>query len=98
MDYVGSVPMGSDVNPIIRKLETCAKASIDWAERCQLEFDNAKTAEALCTGRCGTKTVMSQKHRAKIRVWNSFVRLNKETTRWLGDWIDSQLTHNEHHN
>jgi hypothetical protein len=63
-----------------------------------MEFDTAKTEAALFTRRRGHKTHLRPKLTTKIRVRNVFVRFNKEATRWLGVWMDTQLTCKEHHN
>jgi hypothetical protein len=34
---------------------------------------------------------------ANVRVGGREVPFNKETTRWLGVWLDSQLTLKDHH-
>jgi hypothetical protein len=98
VDDVGWVATGSDVSQVVRKLESCARESIDWAERRELEFDTAKTEAALVTRRRGHKKHLRPKLTAKIRVGNGFVRFNKEATRWLGVWMDAHLTFKEHHN
>jgi len=98
VDDVGWVATGSDVNRIVRKLEACARESIDWAERRELEFDTAKTEVALFTRRRGSRKHLGPKLTAEIRVGNGFVRFDKEATRWLGVWMDAHLTFKEHHN
>jgi hypothetical protein len=78
------VATGSDVSQVVRKLESCARESIDWVERQELEFDTAKTEAALFTRRRGHKKHLRPKLTAKIRVGNDFVKFNVEATRWLG--------------
>jgi hypothetical protein len=50
VDNVGWVESVPNVCQFVRKLESRATESIDWAERRELEFDTAKTKEALFTG------------------------------------------------
>jgi hypothetical protein len=63
-----------------------------------MEFDAAKTEAALFTRRRGHKKHLRPKLNAIIRVRNGFVRFGREATRWLGVWMDAQLTFKEHHN
>jgi hypothetical protein len=98
MDDVRCVATGNDINQVVRKLEACATVSIDWAARQELEFDTAKTEAALFTCRRGHKKHLRPKLTAIIRVRNGFVRCGREATRWLGVWIDAQLTFKEQHN
>jgi hypothetical protein len=39
---LGWVVTGNDVDQVVKKLQACARVSMDWAERWQLEFDSAK--------------------------------------------------------
>jgi hypothetical protein len=98
VDDVGWMATGSDVSQVVRKLESCARESIDWVEKRELEFDTTKTEAGLFTCRQGHKKHLRAKLRAHIRVGNGFARFNKEATRWLGVWMDAHLTFKEHHN
>jgi len=98
MDDVGWMATGSDVIQVVRKMEFCARESLDWAERREREFDTANTKAAHFTRRHGHKKHLRPTLTAKIRVGNGFVRFNKEATRWLGVWMDAHLTIKEHHN
>jgi hypothetical protein len=95
---VGWIATGSDVSQLVRKLESCAWESIDWAERQEHEFVTAKTEDALFIRTCGHKKHLRPTLTAKIPVGNAFVRFKKEATRWLGVWMDGHLTFKEHHN
>jgi len=46
---VGLVATGKAVNQVVKKLETCAVESIEWASRRDLQFDTVKTEAALFT-------------------------------------------------
>ena len=98
MDNVGWMATGSDITEVVRKMESSARESIDWAERCELEFNTAKTKAALSTRSRGHKRHRHPKLSTKIQVGNGFVRFNKEATKWLGVWMDTHLTFKEHHN
>ena len=95
---VGWVATGNGVNQDVRKLEACARVSLDWAERWELEFDTANTESALFTRRRGHKNYLRPKLTAKTRVGNGFVRFNREATRFLGVWMDVHRTVKKHHN
>jgi hypothetical protein len=63
-----------------------------------VKFDTAKTDAAHFTPRRGHKKHLHPELTAKLRVGNRFVRINRETTRWLGFWMDPHLSIKEHHN
>jgi len=92
LDDLGWVATGKDVNQVVERLEACAAESIEWANRRDLQVDTAKTEAALFTCRRGHKKHLQPKLTAKIKVGNSFVRFNKEATRWLGVGMDANLT------
>jgi len=95
---VGWMATGSDVSPGVRKLESCARESIDWAERRELEFHTSKTEAALFIHRRGHMKHVNRKLLPKIGVANGFVRYNKEVTRLLGDWMDAHQAFKVHPN
>jgi len=84
VDDIGWVVTATDVNQVVRKLQACARESIDWAERRELEIDTAETEAALFTRMRGHKGHLRPKLAAKIRVGNGFIKFNKDATRWLG--------------
>jgi hypothetical protein len=88
----------SDFSLDVRYLESCARESIDRAERREQEFDTAKTEATLVTPTRGHLVNRRPKLTAKIRVVNGFVRFNIAATRWLPVWMDTQLSFKEHHN
>jgi len=77
---------------VVEQLEACAVESIEWASGRDLQFDTAKTEAALFTRRRGHKKHLWPKLTAKIKVGNGFVLFNKESTQWVGVWIDAHLT------
>ena len=98
MDQVGWVVTRSDVSQVVKRLESCARESINWADRQELELDTAITGAALFTRRRGHKKHLRPKLTAKIQVGDGFVRFNKDATRSLGVSMDANLTFKEHHN
>jgi len=86
------------VNQGVERLEACAAESIGWASKRDLQFDTAMMEAPLFTRRRGHKKHLQPKLTAKMEIGNSFVRFNKEATRWLGGWMDAHLTFKEHRN
>ena len=57
-----------------------------------MAFDQGKTEAAMFwRKKKGTEA------KAKVKVGEQEIPFNKEATRWLGVWLDSQLTLKEHH-
>jgi len=75
---------------VARSLERAAEASLTWAANNGIAFDHGKTEAALFRRKQSPPT-------AQVRVGNKTVPFNKEATRWLGIWLDSQLLLKEHH-
>jgi hypothetical protein len=90
-DDVAWMVRGKDVGDVTAKLEQCAARSIYWAQANAVAFDSAKT-EALLLTRSRKKFP-----RMQIQVDGHRISYNKEATRWLGVWLDSQLTLKQHH-
>jgi ribonuclease HI len=86
---------GRDVGEVTTKLEAAAKAAATWAKDNHVEFDIAKTEAVLFTRRRNDRLPRLAQ---RIKVGRHEVRYNKDATRWLGIWLDSQLTFAEHHN
>ena len=72
-------------------MSEAAAASIDWAAQNGAAFDHGKTEAALFSRR------KKADPEAVVAVGEHTVPFNKEATRWLGVWLDSQLTLKEHH-
>jgi hypothetical protein len=90
-DDVAWMITGKDVGEVTRRPESCATQSITWARENAVAFDSGKTEALLLT--------KSRKKfpRMQISVDGHRISYNKEATRWLGVWLDSQLTLKEHH-
>ena len=73
-----------------QSLEKAAAASLTWAANNGIAFDHDKTEAALFRRKQSPPT-------ASVKVGNKEVPFNKEATRWLGIWLDSQLSLKEHH-
>ena len=65
---------------------------MDWTANNGVAFDHGKTEAAMFRrGRKRTTPI------ATVKVGTNTIPFNKEATRWLGIWLDSQLTLKEHH-
>jgi len=93
VDDIGWWAEGKDDEAVAAKRSEAASASIGWAERNGVAFDHRKT-EAVIFWMNRKK---GSEAKAKVRVGDNEVPFNKEATRWLGVWLDSQLTLKEHH-
>ena len=81
---------GKNDEEVTAKLSEAATAAAEWAARNGVAFDQGKTEAAIFhKKRTAPKTA--------VVVGDSKVPFNKEATRWLGVWLDSQLTLKEHH-
>ena len=87
VDDVTWIAEGVDLDDVVRKLESCARASLQWAENNAVRFKTPNT-EAILFSR-------KRKHRGHergIRVGDRTVCFASEATRRLGIWLDSSLT------
>jgi hypothetical protein len=75
---------------VVAKLAEAAAASLDWAKDNGVAFEHGKTEAALFR-----KSRAAPK--ATIRVGTNDISFNTAAPRWLGAWLDSQLTLKEHH-
>jgi hypothetical protein len=84
---------GEDVGECTQSVERCAAEAQIWAKENTCQFDIEKTEAILFTRKRSNK---EPKMKAKIRVGSHEVQYNKAATRWLGVWLDSMLTLNDH--
>jgi len=93
VDDIGWWVEGKNAEEVANKLSLVAAAAIEWAGKNGMAFDHGKTEAAIFwrKNRKGTRT------EAKVRVGDKEVSFNRAATRWLGVWLDSQLTLKEHH-
>jgi len=81
---------GAHSSAVAAKLSAAAAASIDWAAANGVAFDYDKMEAALFHKKRTAST-------ATVAVGANEVPFNKEATRWLGIWLDAQLSLKEHH-
>ena len=79
-----------DDEAMASKLSEVATASIDWAARNGVAFGHRKTEAAIFRRKKTTPMVT-------VKVGANTVPFNKEATRLLRIWLDSQLTLKDHH-
>ena len=92
VDDIGWCAEGRNDKEVAAKLSQAAAAAIEWAGKNGVAFDRGKTEAAMFwRKKKGTAAA------SKVKVGDSEVPFNKEATRWLGVWLDSQLTLKEHH-
>jgi len=91
VDDIGWWVQAGNGEEIAAKLAGAAAAALDWAKDNGVAFDQGKTEAVLFKKKKrGTPT-------ATVRVGMNDIPFNTEATRWLGVWLDSQLTLKEHH-
>jgi hypothetical protein len=94
-DDVGWWVSGKNITEIRRKLEKCALLSQTWADNNAVVFDIDKTEAVLFLQRRCHRRQINETIKVAPGVEKKF---NREATRWLGVWLDSQLTLKEHYN
>ena len=78
-----------------KALEKVAKTVIEWGIRNAVTYDTSKT-EAVLFSKVRRQKLNKQLFDTKIKVGSERISFNKEATRWLGIWVDSQLKFSSH--
>ena len=97
VDDLGFIASGSSVQEIAKSLEKVAKTVLQWGERNAVTYDTAKT-EAVLFSKSRRQRLSGQLREAHIKVGDKKIGFNREATRWLGVWLDSQLKLTSHIN
>ena len=97
IDDLGFIASGHSVKEIVRTLEKVAQEVIKWGKQNAVTYDTSKT-EAMLFSKSHRQRLSKQLREAKIKVDNKNIPFNKEATRWLGVWLDSQLKFTSHIN
>ena len=87
VDDVTWVVEGADVRKVVRRLEQCAAATLEWSSSNAVRFEETKTEAILLS-----KENSHRRCDAPIRVGGQTVRFAPEATRWLGIWLNSTLS------
>ena len=92
VDDIGWWAEGRNDEEVADRLSAAAAAAMEWGGKNGVAFDQGKTEAAMFWRKSkGTEA------KAKGRVGDDEVPFNKEASRWLRVWLDSQLTLKEHH-
>lgn len=98
VDDLGFIASGTSVKDIARSLEKVAKTALDWGMANAVTYDTSKTEAMLFSKSRRQRLNKGLLQETKIKVGNEKIRFNKEVTRWLGVWLDSQLKFTSHIN
>ncbi len=97
VDDLGFIASGSSVKEVIKLLENVAKVVLEWGRLNAVTYDLSKT-EAVLFSKSHRQQLNKQLRETKIEVGTKQISFNKEATRWLGVWLDSQLKFTSHIN
>ena len=74
-----------------------AQVVLDWGKSNAVTYDIAKT-EAVLFSKSHRQRLNKQIAAVNIKIGTEKIKFNKEATRWLGIWLDSQLKFTAHIN
>ena len=94
---LGFIASGTSVQKISKTLEIVALSVFRWGLTNVVTYDTSKT-EAVSFSKLHRQQLNKQLRETKIQVGNEKFMFNKEATRWLGVWLDSQLKFISHIN
>lgn len=97
VDDLGFVASGHSIKGIVKALEKVAQTVVGWGIANAVTYDIAKT-EAVLFSRSHRQRLNRQISDTNIRIGTQTIKFNKEATRWLGIWLDSQLKFTAHVN
>ena len=97
IDDLGFIASGSSVKEMVKTLENVAQTVLEWGTLNAVTYDTSKT-DAVLFSKSHRQRHNKQLREAKIKVGNEKISFNKEATRWLGVWLDSQLKFTSHIN
>lgn len=97
VDDVGFIASGNLVKELAKTLGQVAKVVLKWGQSNAVTYDIAKTKAVLFSkSRC--QRLNKQIAEVQIKIGAEKIKSNKEATRWLGIWLDSQLKFTAHVN
>ena len=97
VDDLGFIAASSSVEEVAKTLENVAQVVLKWGRLNAVTYDVSKT-EAVLFSKSHRQRLNKQLREAKVKVGDEKVSFNKEATRWLGVWLDSQLKFTSHIN
>ena len=90
VDDLGFVASGHSIKDIVKALEKVAQTVVGWGIANVVTYDIAKT-EVVLFSRSHRQRLNRQISDTNIRIGTQTIKFNKEATRWLGVWLDSQI-------
>lgn len=81
---------GADDSEVVAKLTAAATVALVWTANNGVAFNHSKTEAALYQREKTVAIVV-------VTIGTNSVPFNRDATRWLGVWLDSQLTLKSHH-
>ena len=92
-DDIGILVRGASVDEVAKRLEQAGLSLIQKGEEHKICFEEKKTEAVLFTRRRRLNRSIRQ---TQIQLPNFACHFNEEATRWLGYWLDSKLSFQEH--
>ncbi len=97
VDDLGFIASGTSVQEITKTLEKVGNLIVEWERKNAVTYDTAKT-ELVLFSRARQRCLNQHLRETTILVGGKRIEFNKEITRWLGIWLDSQLKFTAHTN
>ena len=97
IDDLGFIASGSSIKEVVKTLENVAEVVLEWGGQNAVTYDVSKT-EAVLFLKSHQQRLNKQLRETKIKVGDKNISFNKEATRWLGIWLNSQLKFISHIN
>ena len=97
VDDLGFITLGTSVEKIAKALEKVGNLIVEWGKRNAVTYDTAKT-ELVLFSRARQRRLNQHLRETTVLVGGERIKFNKDATRWLGIWLDSQLKFTAHIN
>ena len=97
VDDLGFIATGSPVRDLAKTLGRVAQVVIEWGKSNAVTYDIVKT-EAVLFSKSHCQRLNKQIATVNIQIGTEKIKFNKDATRWLGIWLDSQLKFTAHIN
>ena len=97
VDDLGFITSGYSVKEPPKTLGQVAKVVLEWGRSNAVTYDIAKT-KAVLFSKAHRQRLNKQIAAAQINIGVEKIKFDKEATRWLGIWLDSQLKFTAHIN
>ncbi len=97
VDDLCFIATGFSVKELAKSLGQVAQVVLDWGKSNVVTYDIAKI-EAVLFSKSHRQRINKQIAVVNIEIGTEKIKFNKEATRWLGIWLDSQLKFTAHIN